>query len=110
MASMAVRKFSTCFLHGSMGIWVTMYGSQKSHYPRLCHEDEEKIENDYGLRNDHRITNTQPISMILVSFFSEDSILSDEIRIWYIFEYQSNENRAFRFLGDARYNATYLMP
>ena len=40
--------------------------------------------------------------MILVSFFSEDNVLSDEIYILtknYIFEYQSNENRAFCFLG-----------
>ena len=34
--------------------------------------------------------------MILVSFFSEDNVLSEEI---YIFEYQSNENVGFRFLG-----------
>ena len=37
--------------------------------------------------------------MILVSFFSEDNVLSDETKICYIFEYQSNENRAFRFFG-----------
>ena len=37
--------------------------------------------------------------MILVSIFSEDNVLSDQIKIWYIFEYQSNENRAFRFFG-----------
>ena len=41
--------------------------------------------------------------MILVSFFSEDNILYDEFKICYIFEYQSNENQAFRFLGDTRY-------
>ena len=41
--------------------------------------------------------------MILVSFFSEDNVLSDEIKICYIFEFQSNENRAFRFFGDTRY-------
>ena len=41
--------------------------------------------------------------MILVSFFSEDNVLSDEIKICYIFEYQSNENRAFRFWGDTWY-------
>ena len=35
--------------------------------------------------------------MILVSFFSEDNVLSDEMKICYIFEFQSNENRAFRF-------------
>ena len=43
-----------------------------------CHENEEKIEKDHVLRNDHRIKTTQPISMILVSFFSEDNVLSDE--------------------------------
>ena len=72
-----------------------VYGS---HYPWLkCHENEEKMDNDYVLRNDHRIKTTQPLSMIFVSFFSEDNVLSDEINICYIFEYQSNENWAFRF-------------
>ena len=42
--------------------------------------------------------------MILVSFFLEDNVLSDEIKICNIFDYQSNENRAFRFWGDTRYN------
>ena len=46
---------------------------------------------------------TEPNQMILVPFFLEDNALSDEIKICYIFEYQSNENRAFRFLGDTRY-------
>ena len=45
--------------------------------------------------------------MILLSFFSEDNVLSDEIKICYIFKYQSNENRAFRFLGDTRYTIAY---
>ena len=64
------------------------------------------------LRNDHRIKTSQTISLILVPFFSEDNVLSDEIKIWYIFEYQSNENRAFRFLGDTRYVMTlhHVMP
>ena len=44
--------------------------------------------------------------MILVSFFSEDNVLSDEIKICYIFEYQSNENQAVRFL-DTLYRARY---
>ena len=35
--------------------------------------------------------------MILISFISEDNVLSDEIKKSYIFEYQSNEIRAFRF-------------
>ena len=38
--------------------------------------------------------------MILVSFLSEDNVLSDEFKICYIFEFQSNENRAFRFFWD----------
>ena len=76
-----------------------MYGSQESHYPWLkSHENEENIDNDYVFEKlDHRIKTTQPISMILVSFFSEDNVLFDEIKICYILEYQSNENRVFRF-------------
>ena len=35
--------------------------------------------------------------MIFVSLFSEDNVLSDEIKICYIFEYQSNENQGLRF-------------
>ena len=82
-----------------------MYGSQKSHYPWLkCHENEEKIDNDNVFRNDHRIKTTQPISMILVSFFSEDNVLSDEIKICYIFKFQINENRGFRFFWDTWYD------
>ena len=45
--------------------------------------------------------------MILVSFFSEDNVLSDEIKICYIFLYQSNEIRALHFLGDVQYR-TYM--
>ena len=41
--------------------------------------------------------------MILVSFFSKDNVLADEIKICYNFQYQNNENWAFRFLGDTRY-------
>ena len=37
--------------------------------------------------------------MILVTFFSEDNVLSDDTKKCYIFEYQSNENWAFHFLG-----------
>ena len=36
--------------------------------------------------------------MILVSLILEDNVWFDEIKICYIFEYQSNENRAFRFI------------
>ena len=53
--------------------------------------------NDCVSRNGCRINTTEPNQMILVSFFSEDNVLADEIKI---FEYQSNGNRAFRlFLG-----------
>ena len=45
----------------------------------------------------------QPIPMILVSFLSEDNVLSEEIKICYIFEYQSYENQAFCFFLDTRY-------
>ena len=76
-----------------------MYGSQKSHYPCLKrHKNEEKIDNDSVLRNDHRIKTTQPLSMILVSFFSED-VLSDETKTCYIFEFQCNKNERSAFLG-----------
>ena len=37
--------------------------------------------------------------MILLSFFLEDNVLSDEIKICHIFEFQSNENRVFLFFG-----------
>ena len=45
------------------------------------------------------INTTEPNQMILVSFFTEDNALSDEIKICCIFEYQSNENQAFHFFG-----------
>ena len=62
-----------------MGFQATMYmyGSQKSHY----HENEEKIDNVNVSRNYHGIKTIQPISMILVSFFSEDNVLSDELKM-----------------------------
>ena len=47
--------------------------------------------------------------MILVSFFSEGNVLSDEIKICYIFEYQSNENQAFRFIWDTWYKNQLLL-
>ena len=81
-----------------MGVRATMYGSQKSHYPCLKrHEHEEKSDIVHVLRNYHKTITTQAI---LLSFFqSEDKVLSDEIKICYSFEYQGNENRAFRFFG-----------
>ena len=56
-----------------------------------------KFVNDCVSRNCCRINITQPNQMILVSFFSEDNVLSDEIKICYFFEYHSNKNRAFLF-------------
>ena len=86
-----------------MGFRATMYGSQKSHYPWLkCHENEEKIDNDYVLRNDHRIKTTQPISMILVSFFYRRQCF-----IWWnqnmLYFRISRLSRALRFFWDTRY-------
>ena len=46
---------------------------------------------------------TKPNKMILVSFFSE--LLSDEIKICYILEYQSNRIWALHFCGDTQYIA-----
>ena len=90
-------------MHGSMGFRATVYGSYKkaNNYPSLkCHENEEKIDNDLVLRIAHRIKNTQPIlNQTWYLSFLEDNVLSDKIKIWYIFEYQSNENWAFRFFG-----------
>ena len=60
-------------------------------------------ENDHVSRNGQRIKTTQPTSMILVSFFSVENILSDEAKtynIGLIFEWQSSENLPFRFLWD----------
>ena len=101
MAGIAVHKFSLCFVCTDQ--WAS--GQQcmdirKATIPAWkCHENEAKVDNDYILRNDHRIKTAQPISMILVSFVSEDNVLSNEIKTYYIVEYQSNENRAFAFLG-----------
>ena len=53
--------------------------------------------------NDHRLKTTQPISMILVSLFLEDNVLSDEIKMCYFFEFQSSENRAFHLFFNTRY-------
>ena len=80
-----------------------VWQSTSSYLWLKCHENEEKFDYDYVLRNDHRIKTSKPISMILVSFFSEDNVLSDEIQICYILKYQSSKNWAFHFLGDTRY-------
>ena len=66
-----------------------MYGSHKSHYPWLkCHENEEKIDNYYvwEITIESKLLN-QFVNNLqdLVSFFSEDNILSNEIKISYIF-------------------------
>ena len=73
-----------------------------------CHDNEEKIDIDYVLRNDHSIKTTRPISMILVSFFLEDNVLSDEIKICYIFDYQINENQEFCLFWDTWYRVIFI--
>ena len=65
--------------------------------PKIARTDLKKFVNDCVSRNGCRINTTEPDHMILVSFFSEDNVLSYEIKIRYIFEFQSDENRAFRF-------------
>ena len=86
-AGMAVHKFSLCFVRTDQWAPGNNVWKSEKHYPCLkCHENEEKI--DRVMRNDHRIKTTQPISwilvsilpnhMILVSFFSENNVLSDE--------------------------------
>ena len=104
-AGIAVHKFSLCFVCKDQWVsWQKFIEVRKTIIPDWkCHENEEKIENDDVLRNDHKIKTTQPISMILVWFFSENNVSSDEMKICYIVEYQSNENRAFRFCLDTRY-------
>ena len=71
-----------------MGVRATMYGSQKSHYPclKICHENEEKltITSFWEITIESKLY-TEPISMILVSFFSEDNVLSDKIKIYILY-------------------------
>ena len=54
---------------------------------------------DCVLRNCCRINTIEPNHMILVSIFSEDNVLSNEIKICYILSFQSSENQAFCFFG-----------
>ena len=42
---------------------------------------------------------TKPNHMILVSFLSEDNVSSDEIKVCYIFQFQSNEIERSAFFG-----------
>ena len=79
-----------------------MYGSQKRYYTCTClkcHENEEKNVYDFVLRNDHIIKTTETISMILVSFFSEDNVLSDEIKICYVSNIKLTKFERSVFLG-----------
>ena len=45
----------------------------------------QKFVNDCLSRNGCTINTAEPNQMIFVSFFSEDSVLSDEIKLCYIF-------------------------
>ena len=69
--------------------------------------DLTKFVNDCVSRNGCRINTTKPNEMILVSFFSDDNVLSDEIKICNILEYQSNKKQAFQFFWDTRYIPIY---
>ena len=103
MVGMAVHKFSFCFAFTDQ--WAS---EQQCMEVRKAITHEWKVTKmkrklrDYNLRNYHRIKTTQPIAMILVSFFSEDNVLSDEIKICF-FKYKSNENQAFLLFWDTRY-------
>ena len=59
------------------------------------HENEEKIDDDHVLRNYHRIKTSPQIPMILVSFFSEDNILSDATKIFSNIKVKKIERSAF---------------
>ena len=95
-AGMAVHKFSLCFVCTDQ--WVS--GQQCMEVSKTIIPDSnitrmkrKSTTFDYVLRNDHRIKTTQPISMILVSFFSEDNVLkllSDEICFNFFFLIQWN--------------------
>ena len=55
-------------------------GTRAQKYPKSTpllkrHENEEKSDIDHVLRNEHTIN---LVSLMLVSFFSEDNVLSDE--------------------------------
>ena len=52
----------------------------------------------------HRFKITQPNLMILVSFFSAEDALSNDVKKDEIFSSQGTENPPFRFLGDTRYS------
>ena len=87
MADIAVHKLSLCFVctdqwtSGLLNVW-------KSDKPLSLTEMSREWRETWQwlcLRNDHRINTTQPISMFLVPFFSEDNVLSDEIKICYIY-------------------------
>ena len=107
-AGMAVHKFSLCFVctdQWASGQQCMDMEVRKAIIPAWkCHENEEKIDNhDYVLRNYHRIKTTQTISMILVLFF----LSRRQCFIWWnqnmlIFQYQRNENEAFRFFRTPR--------
>ena len=51
---------------------------------------------------------TNIMIMVILSFFSEDNFLSGEIKQCYILEYQSYENRVFRFLGHPIYERNQI--
>ena len=110
MAGIAVHISSLFVLFAWInGLQATMYGSRKSHYPsQKCHENEEKIDNDYVLRNDHRIK-TQPISMILVSIFSEDNAYLMKSKYAIFFNIKVTKIEHSTFLGHPVYFTSFLL-
>ena len=93
-------------------IWQQRMEVRKAIIPDTkCHKNEEKSEfkvTIYVLINYHRIKSTQSISNEWSWYHSFQKTMFYQMRKKsYIFEYQSNENRAFRFFfwggGDTRY-------
>ena len=66
-------------------------------------QNQAKFENGSVSRNGHKIKITQPNSMILVSFYSAEDALFNDVKQYDTFSSQSTENQPFRFFLDTRY-------
>ena len=80
-----------------------MKGYSRHNSSLIGHKNQAKFENDFVLRNSHRVNITQPNSMILVSFSSVEDVSFDDVKRYCTFRSQGTENLPFRFLWDTRY-------
>ena len=116
LCELMVGEFSPCGIHTFFlccvytdqwtsrdNVWMVTKGRFLN--PLTC-ENWTKIENDLVSRNGHRIKTTQLNSAFLVSVFSEDDILSNEIKTCNIFKLQSTENLPFPLFWDTLYTAS----